>query len=226
MGEKILVWGSGSQAKIYAHELFARGFECVFVDPYREDSPAWMREALFIGGSQRLGPSMAGCKKFIVAVGGDHGHVRHDIMEALVQKGLEPHTLIDSSANLKTSVKIGQMTTVLQNVTVNHETSIGSASILNSAASVDHECEIGHGVHIMGAAAIAGRVAIGDWAVIGTNATILPDIRIGKGAYVGAGAVVTKDVAQGSIVVGVPATKISVRVPSREDIALKWIDEH
>lgn len=53
------------------------------------------------------------------------------------------------------------------------------------------------------------QIEIGDNVNIGANATILPGIVIGNSATIGAGAVVTKNVDPNSIVVGVPAKKMS-----------------
>jgi maltose O-acetyltransferase len=61
-------------------------------------------------------------------------------------------------------------------------------------------------------APVRGRIVIGDDAWIGTGVIILPNVTIGRAAIVGAGAVVTRDVADGAVVVGVPA-----RVVGRSD---------
>jgi acetyltransferase-like isoleucine patch superfamily enzyme len=47
---------------------------------------------------------------------------------------------------------------------------------------------------------------------IGRNAVIFPGVRIGRGSIVGAGAIVNKDVLPGSVVGGVPAKLIRMRV--------------
>jgi maltose O-acetyltransferase len=59
--------------------------------------------------------------------------------------------------------------------------------------------------------AVDGPVTIGDYVFIGPRAIILPGVTIGDRAVVAAGAVVTKDVAEGEIVGGIPAKKISDR---------------
>jgi len=55
-------------------------------------------------------------------------------------------------------------------------------------------------------------VEIGDRAWIGSNVIILPGVSIGEGSVCCAGCVVTKDVAPFTIVAGVPAKKIGVRL--------------
>ena len=51
-------------------------------------------------------------------------------------------------------------------------------------------------------------IEIGDNCYIGSGAIIIGPVRIGDYAVIGAGAVVTKDVMSGTLVGGVPATKI------------------
>jgi acetyltransferase-like isoleucine patch superfamily enzyme len=56
-------------------------------------------------------------------------------------------------------------------------------------------------------------VRIGDDVWLGAHVVVLPGVIIGNGAIVGANAVVTKDVASMSIVAGVPAELIGIRMP-------------
>lgn len=68
-------------------------------------------------------------------------------------------------------------------------------------------------------------VTIGNDVWIGSNVTILDGVDIGDGAVVGAGAVVTKDVSPYTIVVGVPAKKVSDRFTEDEKnflLEFKW----
>lgn len=54
-----------------------------------------------------------------------------------------------------------------------------------------------------------GKVDIKNNVFVGHGAIILPGVTIGPNVVVGAGAVVTKDIEENSVVVGVPAKKIS-----------------
>jgi len=58
-----------------------------------------------------------------------------------------------------------------------------------------------------------GEVEIGPNAMIGANATVLPGVIIGEGAVVSAATLVNKDVEPGTVVGGVPASKINVSPP-------------
>jgi virginiamycin A acetyltransferase len=68
-----------------------------------------------------------------------------------------------------------------------------------------------------------GDIAVGHDVWIGVGAMILSGVKIGNGAIVAAGAVVTKDVPPYSIVGGVPAKVIRMRLSDSQIAALEKI---
>ncbi len=222
--DDLIIWGSGSQAMLYAAMAQVSGYNCIVVDPRCENRPDWTEGLTFLGRDDDLSELLSIGTGFIVAIGGEHGGPRLSISLALQQVGLRPISLIDSSANLKCIRPLDRGTYIAQNVVANLGVTIGRDVILNTGCTIDHECQIGDGVHIMGAAAIAGRVKIQDFVVIGTNATILPDLTIGRGAYIGAGAVVLKDVEAGAVIVGAPGRRIKTREIMGDDASVNLIE--
>lgn len=79
---------------------------------------------------------------------------------------------------------------------------------------VQHDCLVGNHVHLSTGVKVASTVQIEDGAHIGAGAVFRQGLKIGEGAVVGAGAVVVKDVVAESVVVGVLARSITVRVRS------------
>lgn len=69
-------------------------------------------------------------------------------------------------------------------------------------------CEIGPNCLIFHQVTLAGAVKLGGHCDIGAGAKILGPVKLGRHVQVGANAVVLQDVADGSIVVGVPARPI------------------
>ena len=63
---------------------------------------------------------------------------------------------------------------------------------------------------------IPKKITIGDGVWIGANAVIMPGVIVAEGTVVGAGAVVTKSTEPFSVVVGVPARKIKMRVKNMD----------
>lgn len=209
---------------LYYYLAESQNYEPHIVDPRQTERPKWAPRERFFGAGEKLQSILRRASCFIVAVGGEHGQPRSHISDALKGFGLEPVSLIDPSADLKPTSRIGLGSYVAQRVIVNHACTIGKEAILNTGASIDHECVIGDGVHIMGAAALAGRVKVGDFAVVGTNATVLPDLTIGAGCYIGAGAVVTRDVPDLSVAVGIPARVIRARAIRGDDYSVALIN--
>jgi len=76
-----------------------------------------------------------------------------------------------------------------------------------------HRVPSGMSTRVADAGHTFSHVNIGDGAWIGAHAVVLPGVSVGRGSICGAGAVVTHSVADGTIVVGVPARAIRQRKP-------------
>lgn len=83
--------------------------------------------------------------------------------------------------------------------------------ILNGETVIGDNCNISQGVTvgISGQGKKRGVPVIGNNVYIGVNSVIAGSITIGDDVLVGACSLVTTDVAQGSVMLGVPAVKIS-----------------
>jgi acetyltransferase-like isoleucine patch superfamily enzyme len=122
--------------------------------------------------------------------------------------------------------RIGPFVEIQSDVSVGARCKIQSHSFLCSGVTIEDDVFIGHGVMFVNdkrprATGDDGRLLRnGEWtllptlvsrgASIGSGAVILCGIRIGERALIGAGAVVTRDVADGEVVVGVPARPLRV----------------
>ena len=120
------------------------------------------------------------------------------------------HTAIHKSSIISPTVKIGEGTVIMPNVSCNADTIIGKHVILNTGACIDHDCEIADFVHISPNASLAGNVTVGECSHIGIGASIIQGIKIGKNVTIGAGTVVIKDISDGATVVGVPGKIIKI----------------
>lgn len=118
--------------------------------------------------------------------------------------------LIDPTAVLASTVRVGLGTYINASVTVGGVTRIGESVFINRSASIGHHCMIGDFVSIGPGATLAGNIVVGKGSLIGAGAVVLPHIRIGAGSIVAAGAVVRGHVPDGVLVEGHPARRHSL----------------
>jgi sugar O-acyltransferase (sialic acid O-acetyltransferase NeuD family) len=86
--------------------------------------------------------------------------------------------------------------TVLANSVVNHDTTIGEASILATGVL------------------LSGRVQVGRCCYLGTGAMVRQEITIGDNSLIGVGSVVVRDVEPNSVMVGNPARFLRHTIPA------------
>ena len=216
---KIIVWGGTGHCRVLA-ELFECHDETIsaVVDNRKIESPLQgvpMLHGLSGLNKWLMDNAADDVSYFAIAIGGDKGRDRLEILAALKSERMRPLTLIHPAAYCARNARIGEASQILANATISTNVNVGAASIINTAASVDHDVRIGAGVHIGPGACLAGEIVVDDHAFIGTGAVILPRIHIGKGSVIGAGAVVTKDVRENTIVVGNPA-RLHTKQTSKE----------
>jgi len=100
----------------------------------------------------------------------------------------------------RTTVEIGDNTTVREFATLNRGTSskgktvIGKDCLIMAYAHVAHDCIIGDHVIMVGYSGIAGEVEVGDWAILGGGTVVHQFARIGSHAIIGGGSKVRIDV--------------------------------
>lgn len=100
----------------------------------------------------------------------------------------------------KTTVEIGDNTTIRECVTVNRgtqdkwKTVVGSNCLLMAYAHVAHDCVLGDNVILSNSVQLAGHVEVGDWAIIGGMAGAPQFSKIGAHCYVFGHTVINKDV--------------------------------
>lgn len=100
----------------------------------------------------------------------------------------------------KTTVEIGDHTTIREFVTINRgtqdkwKTVIGNYCLLMAYAHVAHDCLLGDHVILANSVQLAGHVEIGDYAILGGMAGAPQFTRIGAHTYIAGHTVIRKDV--------------------------------
>lgn len=103
-------------------------------------------------------------------------------------------------AGEKTTVHVGDNTTIREFVTINRgtedkgKTKVGSNCLIMAYSHIAHDCIIGNHCILSNSVQVAGHVVVGDWVVIGGVSAVHQFVQIGQHAFVAGGSLVSKDV--------------------------------
>ncbi|MBN2681623.1 MAG: acyl-ACP--UDP-N-acetylglucosamine O-acyltransferase [Bacteroidales bacterium] len=103
-------------------------------------------------------------------------------------------------AGEKTTVEIGDNTTIRECVTVNrgtkanYKTVIGSNCLIMAYVHIAHDCIVGDNCILANAATLGGHVTIDDWAIVGGLSAVHQFVHIGQHVMVSGGSLIRKDV--------------------------------
>ena len=134
---------------------------------------------------------------------------RADLFSFFKKKGFHFCSIVSNFSYLSERTVLGEGLQLISGGVIHPGCKLGDNVLVNTRASIDHDCIIGDHVHIAPGATLSGGVSVGEGAHIGSGATIIQGVTLGAGVLIAAGAVVTSDVDQGSIMMGVPAKRIS-----------------
>lgn len=130
---------------------------------------------------------------------------RTNLVDRLSSPSIAWGTIIHPGSTMGSRTAIGSGVVVLSHSYVSCDVVLDDHAHVNYGVTIGHDTRIGRCATVLPGATIGGNVTVGDLAVIGSGAVVLQGMTVGRGAVVGAGAVVTRDVADGTVVVGVPA---------------------
>lgn len=146
------------------------------------------------------------------------------IVDSVIEDGAEVTFSIVRESSIGPKAMVGPYASIRPGTTLGPGAKAGTfveikGSAIGEGSKVPHlsyigDAEVGKGVNL-GAGTITGnydsenklkaKTTIGDGAFTGSDTTLIAPVSLGANAGTGAGSVVTKDVAEGEIVVGVPA---------------------
>lgn len=211
MSLPVLIVGGGGHAKVLIEALRLRSSEILGIldaDPAKTDHR--ILGISVIGGDEKLSGYSPDSVLLVNALGSvDLPKARKALFERFKEQGFHFATVVHPAATLASDIVIGEGAQIMAGAVIQPSCKIGVNTIVNTSASVDHDCVIDGHVHLAPGVTLSGDVRIGDSVHIGTGATVIQGVTIGRNSIVGAGAVVVHDVADGSIVVGVPAKTVT-----------------
>ncbi len=131
---------------------------------------------------------------------------RRDAVTEAREAGFETFaTLIDPTAVVAASARIGRGACIHSGANVGAGVEIGEFSLVNRGALVSHHCKLDPYVTTGSGVTLSSRCHVGEAAILGAGCTLTPNRKVGADATVAAGAVVVRDVAAGTTVIGNPA---------------------
>ena len=130
--------------------------------------------------------------------------VRARLVSFFAKYNLKQCVLIDPSAKVSHSSRIGLSTYVGVNSIINAQSQIGKGVIINTVTIIEHECDVQDFSHIAPAAVLCGNVTVGKSTFIGANSVVRNNTSICSDVILGAGSVIVKDIIKAGIYFGNP----------------------
>lgn len=207
MSQPIIVLAAGGHAKVLVEALLASSTVIAgIVDPNLSLVGTKLLGVPVLGGDAIVGEFPPSEILLVNGLGSIELPLqRQQLFERFKNAGYNFATVIHPSATIASDVEFGEGAQVMAGAVIQPGCRIGCNAIINTRASVDHDCIIGDHTHIAPGVTLSGGVRVGTCTHIGTGSTVIQEIVVGNTCMVGAGSLVIKNVADGVIVMGVPA---------------------
>lgn len=124
--------------------------------------------------------------------------------------GFMPASLVDPSAVISTSARIGAGSYVAPSVFIGPDAQVGRHVLINVSASVGHHAVVDDFGQLCPGARVSGKVRFGVGAFVGSNGVVGPGLNIGEWATVAAASFAARDVPARATALGVPAKILAV----------------
>ena len=198
--KKLVIIGAGGHAKSVLDSVDPEFFEVIgFVDEVKLGQ--YMGLPIF-GYNIVSVPNYSECV-YVIAIGDVHARKRwYRIVKDL---NLELVNIIDRSALVSPTVKMGCGNFIGKLAVVNAGSVLGDNNLINTMALVEHESRVANHTNLSTKSTINGDVVVEDCVFLGSGATCNGQLTLGEDCIVGSGSVVIRDVEPGTTVVGAPA---------------------
>lgn len=203
----LLIYGAGGLGK-EVYDLVMRSTpdkykKVYFIDDFADEGPCYLSEAIHFDSIAVRFKDKLDELEGVVGVG-EPQH-REMLAQKFISTGIRLATLIDKSAIISPTAKIGEGTIVCEHASLHSNVVIGSGCLVQPLATIGHDIRVGD-YSVMGPhCAPGGGSVFGKRVFVGMHGTIKEKTNIGDDAIIGMGAVVYKDVEAGATVIGNPA---------------------
>ncbi len=203
----LLMYGAGGLAKelydVIMRSMPERWERIYFIDDFADEGECYLSERMHL---ETAIEKVGGCVENIegiVAVG--EPSAREKLAQRLESKGIKLATVIDKTALVSPTAKIGKGTIVFEMASIHADVRIGENCIIQPYTCIGHETVIGDSTVISGHVSPGGATVFGNRVFVGMGAVIKEKLSVGDDAIVGMGSVVYRDVESGVVVLGNPA---------------------
>ena len=203
----LLIYGASGLAK-EIFDLVMRSIpdkyeKIYFIDDFTDEAPCYLSESIHFDSITTRFEDKLKELEGIVAVG--EPQYREMLTKRFDETGIRLATLIDSSAIISPTARIGEGSIICENASLHADVNVGRGCIIQPSAIIGHDIKIDD-YSVLGAyCAPGGSSVFGKRVFVGMHGTIKEKTIIGDDAIIGMGAVVYKDVEAGMTVIGNPA---------------------
>ncbi|WP_417731001.1 acetyltransferase [Rosistilla oblonga] len=162
-----------------------------------------------IGDAKRLNEEGA-FDVAILAIGYSHMVARQQIFDSLFQSGIKYATLVHPTACIASDSEIESGSVIFPGCTIDAGVRIRRNTVLNAGTVVSHDTSLGPHCFVGPGVVFAGFVHTGQRCRFGVGCTIHDNIAIGDDCQVASASLVTRNIPPGQLVMGIPATRISL----------------
>ena len=199
------IYGSGGTGRevydmaVRRNAVSALWNEIVFIDDFRGEGLWYGTRSLRFETLQQENTPF----QCIVAIGEPMD--REMMYNKLMAAGISLATLVDPTALISPTAKIGAGTILCEFSTIRADVQIGCNCLIQPYCCIGHNIHVGDHSIISAFSAPGGWSAYGKRVFVGMHASIRDKITIGDDVIIGMGAAVFQDVPAGATVVGNPA---------------------
>lgn len=206
---KLLIYGTGSQAKLVYSELKndkryqVAGFTC---DEEFFKADTFLDKKVFKFGNieKFFNPE----DTYVLSLGVfSSPRKRHQAYTNIKNKGYKFINFISKKAIIPKDIQIGENNVIFSGVYLDFFGKLGNNNVIRPNTYIGHNFEIGNGVYISPGCNIAGYCKIEDLSFVGIGSTIIERKSIAKETLIGAGSLIIKDTEPYSKYIGNPAKK-------------------